>query len=231
MKTEFTEEKHDWGDLLEEKLQEAYIWSQSRDVPAPKAFTGYIKEFPKIDLIIHLDLSGSMMGDPAEKIMSSAVIISEALRDILKTYEGKIQLTIFAFGTEIAIIKSPKGDIIHGKFNIFNLGGTAIFETLYNGIKIVKDDFLKESHKVVIIFTDTYDSEEDLKMAPRFIKEINKLVGKFSIYTMSTSGEFIEEIKKYSKQTDILTTLDELPEKIINKTVEIIKEKGVKKLY
>ncbi|MGQ4892879.1 MAG: hypothetical protein ACP6IP_10420 [Candidatus Njordarchaeia archaeon] len=231
LKIEFKEEKHDWGDLLEEKLQEAYIWSHSRDVPAPKAFTGYIKEFPKIDLIIHLDLSGSMMGEAAEKIMASAVIISEALKDILKQYKGKIQLTIMAFGTEVMVIKYPKEEIVHAKFNIFNLGGTAIFETLYEGIKNLKDDLLEDSHKVVIIFTDTYDSEEDLRLAPRFIGEINKMVGKFSIYTMSTSGEFMDEIKKYSKQTELLTTLDELPEKIINKTLEIIRERGVKKLY
>ena len=231
IKIDFEEKVENWGDIFEERLLEAYIWSMARDIPAPKAFSGYSKVLPKLDIILHLDLSGSMYGEAAELVMKSAIIVSEALKPLIEKRNSRIQLSISGFGTGYMIIKYPKHKVELGNYNIEFLGGTAIFETLRAVTLHLKNQLYLDSKKLIFIFTDTFDSEEDLQFAADYLREIRENIGNFYIITVSTSPNALQDLERFSNKVIYMHSLNDLPKIIVENTLTIIKKWGIQKLF
>ena len=231
IKIEYEEDRKTWGDLIEEKMMEAYIWSYTRDVPAPLAFSGYTKILPNIDIIIHLDHSGSMVGAEGELVTEAAIVISESLRPLIETPKSKIRLAVSAFGTDYHIIKYPLQKIEAGRYNFYNLGGTAIFETLADTIDKIYDQLRENSKKLIIIFTDTMDSEYDLEKANEMLEKIRRKIGDFYTVLISTNGNVLEEIRKFADTIITINTVDDLPNIIVDSVLKMIKKWGIRKIF
>ncbi|MGQ4894309.1 MAG: vWA domain-containing protein [Candidatus Njordarchaeia archaeon] len=230
LKLDYKEKSSRWGDIFEEKLVDAYIWSFTRDLPAPLAFQGFEKTIPKMDIILHLDLSGSMSGQPANLVMQSAIIFLEAIRPLLE--HNMVQVSVIGFGTEYTIIKSPKEEIHFGRFYPYNLGGTMIFTTLDRGLRTISDEFLRDSRKVIFIFTDTMDSLDDLSTAGTICNQLLKMTkGKLNLFIISTNPQVLGNIRKYADKILTIDSVTELPEIMIKETLINMRKYGFHKLY
>mgnify|MGYP003877052769 CR=1 FL=1 len=228
LKIQYREKPSRFGDIMEEHLPKVYVWSLTRDQPAPQTFTGYERVIPKLDILIHIDLSGSM-ADVAAFVLRAAIIILEAFKSLIE--KDIIRLAIVSFGDTYAINKSlcesPRKVRIEERL----YGGTVIFETLLGAINSMKSEWRKDSTKIIFIFTDTEDSLEDLENADAILNSIRTTLGQIRIIVLSTNKSPLSSLKKYVDRTIYLGTLNKLPKVLANQILRAITQKSLTRIY
>lgn len=228
LRIQYREKPSRFGDIMEEHLPRVYIWSLTRDQPAPQTFTGYDRVIPKLDILIHIDLSGSM-AKVATFVLRAAIIILEAFKYLIE--KDIIRLAIVSFGDTYAINKSlcepPRKVRIEKKL----YGGTVIFETLLGAINSMKDEWRKDSTKIIFIFTDTEDSLEDLEMAETILNNIRTTLGDIKFIVLSTNKSPLKTLRKHVDRTIFLRTLKKLPKVLTNQILRAITKRSLTRIY
>ncbi len=196
-----------WGSPIEDELPQAYIWSLTKDVPAPRAFEGYRMKKPAVNIVLLIDQSGSMEGDPGVLAMRCAVIVAETIAPILD--EG-ITLSVYTFGDTIRTVKSPTESITQGRFYPRPGGGTSVFESLRRVADEIQPGLNPRAKKIISVFTDSYNSDNISGGAVS--SEVREMLSPLLLTCFSTVKDPEADLTQHFDLFTTISSIDEFPD-------------------
>jgi Mg-chelatase subunit ChlD len=144
------QENHKKLPIRVEPISEDMDWTDR----SPKDQTGNA-EAPNIEIILAVDLSGSMKGEPIEKA-------KQAMHEfVVKLEEGNIKISILAFAEKVKCVLPLNTDFndinaVISKLNDVNVGSGTSAEPFTNALDTLKGELFKNEDKVcyIIVLTD-----------------------------------------------------------------------------
>ncbi len=201
------EDRRRWGTPIEDELPQAYMWSLTRDIPAPKIFEGYKLHKPPMDIILLIDQSGSMSGAPGILAMRAAVAIAETVAPILGE---NITLSVYTFGNNIRQVKAPSEAIHQGRYFPKPGGGTSIFKSIESTANLIHSHLNPRARKLLIVFTDSYNF--DNAQGSRVVAKVKTMLAPLLLTAFSTTPEPDKAFTRHMDMYKSLTSIEELPE-------------------
>ncbi len=201
------EDRRRWGTPIEDELPQAYMWSLTRDIPAPRIFEGYKLHKPPMDIILLIDQSGSMSGAPGILAMRAAVVIAETLAPILGE---NITLSVYTFGGKIRQVKAPYEAIHQGRYFPKPSGGTSIFKSIESTADLIHAHLNPRAKKLLVVFTDSYNY--DNPQGPRVVAMAKTLMAPLLLTAFSTVPEPDKAFTQHMDMYKSLASIEELPE-------------------
>jgi hypothetical protein len=201
------EDRRRWGTPIEDELPQAYIWSLTRDIPAPRIFEGYKLHKPPMDLILLIDQSGSMSGAPGILAMRAAVVIAETVAPIIGE---NITLSIYTFGDKIRQVKGPQEAIHQGRYFPKPSGGTSIFASIESAANLVHPHMNPRAKKLLIVFTDSYNY--DNPQGSRIVAKAKVTLAPLLVTAFSTVPEPDKDFTQHLDMFKSLASIEELPD-------------------
>ncbi len=221
------ETKNIYGDFLEDHLVELYAWSMTKDEPRPKIFNMLDTIIIPLDVLVLLDQSGSMLYE-TERVAESAVVISEALKPLVE--DGFVRLGIAGFGDSLIYYKRVCWPYSITRIIPRSEGGTMIFSAIERFFESEKDFLRSDAYLLIIVFTDSYDCEEDLPLAEEVRSRIKRFNFRSRIVGFITEAGYDKDFVSKIDCFTMINSVMDVPDALIEFLLDLIRRRRISKM-
>ena len=167
-----------------------------------KAISLYIDAFRKpTHVVFCLDISGSMYGKGIEELKEAMnYILDKKLASVDNLqFSDNDKVTIITFNHEVKeVYKTKNGNDLNGIIDKINLleasGGTNIYDSSFQALKILKDEDINEYTRTVILMTDGYSNNGSFNSLKRYYDSNHMDIPIYSITFGNSSDKQLSEI-------------------------------------